>query len=287
MQDLTVGQAMQEKYLMAGVMGHPVMHSRSPALHNYWLKQHGLLGHYMPLAIAANDIEKALRALPALGFAGCNLTMPHKEKAIPVMDRVSPLVRKIGAMNCVVVGADGSLEGNNFEAFGYTESLAQEIPGWRADLGPVVILGAGGGARAVAAGLVERGAKDIRVINRSPERADKLAADLGAPIVTLPWSMREEALRDAALVINSTSQGMKGHSALDIRLDALPAAAAVSDLIYTPRETPFLEQARRRGNHTVNGLGMLLNQARPAFKAWFGIMPEVTPELRASIEATL
>ncbi len=278
---------MQEKYLMAGVMGFPVMHSRSPSLHNYWLKQHGLIGHYMPLAVAPEGIEKALRALPALGFAGCNLTMPHKEKAIPVMDSVSPLVRKIGAMNCVVVGADGSLEGHNFEAFGYAESLVQEIPGWRADRGPIVILGAGGGARAVVAGLMERGAKEIRVINRSPERAEKLVADLGAPAVAVPWSMREEALRDAALVVNSTSQGMKGQPPLDIRLDALPASAAVSDLIYMPRETPFLEQARLRGNHTVNGLGMLLNQARPAFKAWFGVMPEITPELRASIEATL
>jgi shikimate dehydrogenase len=278
---------MQEKYFMAGVMGHPVMHSRSPHLHNYWLNQHGLLGHYMPLTVAPENIEKALRALGPLGFAGCNLTMPHKEKAIPVMDRVSPLVGKIGAMNCVVVGSDGALEGHNFEAFGYAESLAQEIPGWRADLGPIVILGAGGGARAVAAGLIERGATDIRVINRSPDRAEKLAADLGHPISTLPWSMREEALADAALVVNSTSQGMKGQPALEIRLDALPATSAVSDLIYMPRETPFLEQARLRGNATVNGLGMLLNQARPAFKAWFGVMPDVTSELRARIEATL
>lgn len=278
---------MQDKYLMAGVMGYPVMHSRSPVLHNYWLKQHGLIGHYMPLAIAADQIERALRALPALRFAGCNLTMPHKETAIPVMDSISPLVKRIGAMNCVVVQSDGSLEGNNFEAFGYTESLAQEIPGWRADAGPIVILGAGGGARAVAAGLAERGAKEIRVLNRSAERAERLAADIGAPVVTLPWSMREEALRDASLVVNATSQGMKGQPPLDIRLDALPKTAAASDLIYMPRETPFLEQARLYGNHTVNGLGMLLNQARPAFKAWFGVMPEVTPELRASIEATL
>jgi shikimate dehydrogenase len=139
----------------------------------------------------------------------------------------------------------------------------------------------------VVAGLLERGATDIRVINRSPERAEKLASDLGAPVVALPWAMREEALRDVALVVNSTSQGMKGQPPLDIRLDALPATAAVSDLIYMPGETPFLEQARLRGNRTVNGLGMLLNQARPAFKAWFGVMPEVTAELRASIEATL
>jgi shikimate dehydrogenase len=278
---------MQEKYLMAGVMGHPVMHSRSPLLHNYWLKQHGLLGHYMPLSVVADGIEKALRALPALGFAGCNLTMPHKEKAIPVMDRISPMVRKVGAMNCVVVGADGALEGNNFEAFGYAESLAQEIPDWQADRGPIVVLGAGGGARAVVAGLMERGAKEIRVFNRSRERAEHLASDLGAPVVALPWSMREEALRDAVLVVNATSQGMKGHPPLDIRLDGLPVTAAASDLIYMPGETPFLAQARARGNHTVNGLGMLLNQARPAFEAWFGVMPDVTPELRASIEATL
>ncbi len=213
--------------------------------------------------------------------------MPHKETAVAIMDRVAPLVTKIGAMNCVVVGPDGALEGNNFEAFGYAESLAQELPGWRADSGPIVILGAGGGARAVAAGLAERGATEIRVINRSPERAQKLAADLGKPVSVLPWAEREEALRDAVLVVNSTSQGMKGQPPLDIRLDALPVSAAASDLIYMPRETPFLAAARSRGNRTVNGLGMLLNQARPAFKAWFGVMPEVTPDLRASIEATL
>jgi shikimate dehydrogenase len=232
-------------------------------------------------------IEKALRALPALGFAGCNLTMPHKETAIPYMDRVSPLVRKIGAMNCVVVAGDGSLEGNNFEAFGYTESLAQEIEGWRADAGPIVILGAGGGARAVVAGLMERGARDIRVINRSRERAERLIRDLEAPAVALAWDDRHDALAGAALVVNSTSQGMHGQPPLDLRLDRLAEGAAVSDLIYSPKETPLLAAARERGARTVNGLGMLLNQARPAFKAWFGVMPEITPELRARIEATL
>lgn len=272
---------------MAGVMGFPVMHSRSPRLHNYWLNKHGIAGHYMPLAVEPQRIAAALRALPALGFAGCNLTMPHKETAIPIMDRVSPLVRKIGAMNCVVVTADGALEGHNFEAFGYAESLAQELPGWRADAGPVVILGAGGGARAVAAGLADRGARDIRVLNRSAERARKLAADLGPPVTVHDWNARGDVLADAALVVNATSQGMHGQPPLDIRLDRLPAGAAVSDLIYTPRETPLLVQARERGHRTINGLGMLLNQARPAFKAWFGVMPDVTADLRASIEATI
>lgn len=279
--------AEQDRYMMAGVMGFPVMHSRSPKLHNYWLQKHGILGHYMPLAVAPNDIERALRALPALGFAGCNLTMPHKEAAIAIMERVSPLVRKVGAMNCVVVAPDGSLEGHNFEAFGYAELLAQEVPDWKADAGPIVLLGAGGGARAVVAGLAERGAREIRVINRSPERAGKLAQTLGPPVVVLPWDTRHDAISDATLVINSTSQGMLGQPPLDLRLDKLPTGAVVSDLIYSPKATALLAAAQARGNKTVNGLGMLLNQARPAFKVWFGVMPDVTPDLRASIEATI
>jgi shikimate dehydrogenase len=276
-----------DRFLMAGVMGYPVMHSRSPALHNYWLEKYGIAGRYMPLAVKPEGIEKALRALPALGFSGCNLTMPHKETAVRIMDRVSPLVRKIGAMNCVIVASDGSLEGHNFEAFGYAESLAQEIPDWRPDSGPIVVLGAGGGARAVVAGLAEGGAREIRVLNRSRERAEKLVHDLGSPAVVVPWESRNGAIADALLVVNATSQGMHGQPPLDIDLALLPVSAAASDLIYTPKETPFLAAARRRGNCVVNGLGMLLNQARPAFKAWFGLMPELTKDLREKIEATL
>lgn len=279
--------AERQKYLMAGVMGFPVMHSRSPRLHNHWLAKHGLLGHYMPLAVQADKVEAALRALPALGFAGCNLTMPHKETAIPTMDRLSPLARKIGAINCVVVAPDGSLEGHNFEALGYADSLAQEVAGWRPDAGPIVILGAGGGARAVAAGLLERGATTIRVFNRTPERAARLAVHLGPRVEALPWAQRSDAAADAVLVVNTTSQGMQGQPPLDMRLDALPRSAVVSDLIYSPRETPFLAEGRRRGHATVNGLGMLLNQARLSFNAWFGVTPEVTADVRSMIEATI
>jgi shikimate dehydrogenase len=262
-----------------------VMHSRSPKLHNYWLAQHGLAGTYLPLAIKADGLRAALRALPALGFAGCNLTIPHKVAALDMVDRVDPLARRIGAMNCVVVAPDGSLEGQNHDAFGYIESIREAQPGWRADAGPIVVIGAGGGARAVLVSLVDQGAREIRLVNRTPTRAKVLERELGSPIRALAWEDREAALGGAAMLINTTSQGMVGELPLELSLDALPAAALVSDIIYIPRETPLLAAARKRGNPTVNGLGMLLHQARPAFRAWFGIMPEVTPELRAMIEA--
>ena len=275
-----------DRFLLAGVMGWPVMHSRSPALHNYWLAKHGIAGSYLPLAIKADGLRAALRALPALGFAGCNLTIPHKEAALEIVDRPDPVARRIGAMNCVVVAADGSLEGYNYDAFGYVESILEAKPDWRADAGPIVVIGAGGGARAVLVALAERGAREIRLVNRTPARAQLLARELGGPIRAVPWDDRHAALAGAAMLVNTTNQGMLGEPPLELALDALPTSALVSDIIYIPRETPLLAAARRRGNPTVNGLGMLLHQARPAFRSWFGVMPEVTPELRAMIEAT-
>jgi shikimate dehydrogenase len=276
-----------ERFLMAGLMGWPVMHSRSPKIHNFWLAKYGLNGTYVPLAIRAEGLRAALRALPALGFAGCNLTIPHKEAAFEIVDRVDPLARRIGAINCVVVAADGSLDGYNYDGFGYIQSILEAYPNWRADAGPIVVVGAGGGARAVLVSLADRGAQEIRLVNRSPERAQALAREFGAPIEAVAWKERYAALAGAAMLINTTSQGMAGQPALDLVLDKLPASALVSDIIYVPRETPLLAAARLRGNRTVNGLGMLLNQARPAFQAWFGVMPEVTAELSAMIEATI
>jgi len=275
------------RFLMAGIMGWPVMHSRSPKIHNYWLSKHGLAGTYVPLAIRAEGLRAALRALPALGFAGCNLTIPHKETAFEIVDRVDPLARRIGAINCVVVAPDGSLDGCNCDGFGYVQSVLEADPAWQADAGPIVLIGAGGGARAVVVSLVDQGAKEIRLVNRSPKRAQTLAQEFGAPIKALAWDDRHAALRGAAMLINTTSQGMAGQPALDLALDDLPTSALVSDIIYVPRETPLLAAARLRGNRTINGLGMLLNQARPAFHAWFGVMPEVTAELRAMIEETI
>ena len=276
-----------DRFLLAGVMGWPIMHSRSPKLHGYWLDHYGLAGAYVPLAIKAEGLEAALRALPALGFAGCNLTIPHKEAALRIVDEASPLARRIGAVNCIVVRADGSLEGRNYDAFGFTESLRERAPDLRFDAGPAVVIGAGGASRAILAGLMDEGAPEIRLINRSPARAQALAAEFGGPVRAVPWEARTQALEGASILVNTTSQGMVGEAPLDLALDALPVSALVVDIVYVPLETPLLAAARARGHRVVDGLGMLLHQARPAFEAWFGIDPKVTPELRALIEATL
>jgi shikimate dehydrogenase len=275
-----------DRFLLAGVMGWPVMHSRSPALHGYLLKQHGLKGAYLPLAIEPERLAAALRALPALGFSGCNLTIPHKEAAMEIVDRVDDAARAIGAISCVTVEDDNSLTGTNNDHFGFIEGALEAAPGWRADAGPIVVIGAGGGARGVVYGLVKRGATEIRLVNRTGERAEALKRDIGGPLTVLPWEARHEALAGAAMLVNTTSQGMVGNPPLDIDLARLPTDALVSDIVYIPPQTPLLAAARQRGNRIVNGLGMLLHQARPAWRSWFGIDPEITPELRAAIEAT-
>jgi shikimate dehydrogenase len=278
---------MDNTFLLAGVMGWPVMQSRSPMLHSYWFREHGLQGSYVPLAIRPEGIGAALRALPALGFAGCNLTIPHKQEAMSIVDEVDVTARKIGAISCVTVRADGSMAGVNNDWYGFTENILEFVPDWRADAGPVVVVGAGGGSRAVVYGLTLRGAKDIRLVNRTQARAETLARDVGGPVTVLPWDKRHDALEGAAMLVNATSQGMIGQPPLDLKLDALPRSALVSDIIYIPRETPLLVAARARGNRTITGLGMLLHQGRPAWKSWFGIEPKVTAELRALIEASL
>ncbi len=279
--------ANSDRFLLAGVMGWPVMHSRSPKLHNYWFEKHGLAGTYVPLAIRPEGLKAALRALPGLTFSGCNLTIPHKQAAMTIVDEVDEVARKIGAISCVVVRRDGTLFGTNNDCYGFIQNLAQEFPGWRADSGPAVVIGAGGGARAVVYGLAERGAREIRLVNRTFDRAQKLAAEIGGPIAVLPWQERHIALAGAALVVNTTSQGMIGNPPLDLNLAKLPKDALVADIVYIPRETPLLAAARARGHRTINGLGMLLHQGRPAWKAWFGIEPEVTPELHALLAATI
>jgi len=276
-----------DRFLLAGVMGWPVMHSRSPMFHNYWLKKHDLAGTYVPLAIRPENLAGALRGLHPLGFAGVNVTIPHKQEAMKIVDEVDALARSIGAISCVIVRPDGSLAGTNNDCYGFIHALRQEHAGWRADAGPVVVIGAGGGSRAVCYGLAQEGAREIRLVNRTSERAKEIAKAFGGPIRALPWEDRHHALDGAAMVVNTTSQGMVGNAALDIRLDKLPKSALAADIVYIPLETPFLAAARQRGNRTINGLGMLLNQGRPAWKAWFGIEPEVTAELRAMVEKTI
>jgi len=271
----------------AGVMGWPVEHSRSPALHGFWLRHYGIAGAYVKLPVPPEGLGAALRALPEKGFAGCNLTLPHKEAALAIIDHVDASARRIGAVNTIVVRTDRTLEGRNTDAFGFFANLHTGAPDWRADGGVAVVLGAGGAARAVVAALLDAGAPEIRLLNRHRARAESLAMALGGTIRVLDWDAREHSLAGAALLVNTTSLGMRGAPPLDLSLDALDPAAVVNDIVYVPLETPLLAAARRRGNTAVDGLGMLLHQARPAFAAWFGIMPEVTGELRRTIEATL
>jgi shikimate dehydrogenase len=271
---------------IAGLVGWPVAHSRSPVIHNHWLGRYGILGRYVLFPVPSDRLADALKGLSALKLRGCNVTTPHKQAVMPLIDDVDPLARRIGAVNTIVVQKDGSLRGFNNDGNGFVQSIRDAQPDWRPDTGPITVLGAGGAARAVVASLAAQGAREVRVVNRTFERARELAALFGPPVKAFRWDEREEALDGVALLANATDQGMVGKSALDIRLDRLPRSAIVGDLIYTPPETPFLAAARARGNLTVNGLGLLLNQARPAFNAWFGVMPEITPELIRAIEAT-
>ena len=271
----------------AGVMGWPIAHSRSPLIHNYWLKEYKLVGDYVLLPVAPGDLSAALHGLAAQGFKGCNITIPHKVNALEIMDAIDANAARVGAVNTVVVQPDGTLKGINTDGFGYIQSLLEVDPAWRADAGPITVLGAGGAARAVVLALVDQGAKEIRLLNRSLNKAEALAAEFGLTVSALPWEERHDALTGCALLVNTTSLGMHGNPPLDLNLAALPKQAMVSDIIYVPLQTPLLAAASARGNKTVDGLGMLLHQARPAFEAWFGVLPEVTPELRRAIEATL
>ena len=276
----TGGPALSGRGRVAGVMGWPVAHSRSPRLHGYWLRLHGIDGAYIPLPVRPEHFATALRALPLLGFAGANVTVPHKEAALAAVDRSDATARRIGAVNTIVVASDGTLVGRNSDGFGFMENLRTGAPGWSPKTGPAVILGAGGSARAVAVALLDGGAPEIRIVNRTVERAERLSADIGGPFRVYGWAERASALGDAALLVNSTTLGMKGQPPLELALDRLPRTAVVNDIVYSPLETALLATARARGNPTVDGLGMLLHQARPGFAAWFGVEPAVTPELR-------
>lgn len=263
------------------------MHSRSPLMHNHWMQQHQMAGAYVPLAIAPEGLAAALHSLKPLGFAGCNLTIPHKQTAMLIVDVVDDAAQRIGAISCVTVRPDGSLAGSNNDAAGFIRNLKEAQPDWRADQGPVVVIGAGGGSRAVCYGLMQEGAREIRLVNRHFDRAEQLAAEFGGCITAYPWSQRHELLANASLVVNTTSQGMVGQTALDVQLHDLPLPTLVADIVYIPLETPFLAEARLRGNTTVNGLGMLLHQGPLAWKAWCDMEPAVTPALRSLLEKSI
>ncbi len=275
---------------LAGVMGWPIEHSRSPRLHGYWLDHYEIDGAYVPFAVRPERLEAAIGGLRALGFRGCNVTIPHKEDVLLFVDELSETARRIGAANTIIFDDDGRTLGDNTDGFGFIASLQGGASRWRASDGPAVLLGTGGAARAISVALLDAGVPSIRLINRTPERAEALAATLrpmmpGRAIDVVAWNEREAALEGASLLVNTTSLGMTGQPPLDLRLDALPAGAVVVDIVYSPLTTALLAAAHARGNPIVDGLGMLLHQARPGFAAWFGQDPEVTDDLRHAVLA--
>ena len=272
------------KVPLAGVIGCPVGHSRSPRLHGAWLREYELAGHYVPLHVEPDDLERVLRAMPAMGFVGANVTIPHKEAALALADYVTPEARAIGAANTLQF-IDGRIEADNTDGYGFMANLRDAAPVWDATSGPALVLGAGGAARAVLVALAAAGVPEIRLTNRTRSRADGLAAELAAPIVIVDWADRAAAADGATLVVNTTSLGMQGQPSLDFPVSALRAHMAVTDLVYTPLETNLLRDARAQGCTVVDGLGMLLHQAVPGFQRWFGRTPQVTPALRAAVLA--
>jgi shikimate dehydrogenase len=276
------------KAKVAGVIGWPVSHSLSPRLHGFWLERAGIDGTYIPLPVPPERIEQAIRALPALGFRGANVTVPHKEAALAAADQATGRARLMGAANTLIVEADGSITADNTDGFGFVENLRQGAPTWAPESGPAVILGAGGAARGVIGALLAAGVPALTLLNRTRSRAEALASDLqkafpDQPITVGDWDQRAASLNGAALLVNTTTQGMTGNPPLDIDLDALPRTAVVTDIVYVPLQTDLLQRASARGNPVVDGLGMLLHQARPGFEAWFGLAPQVDEALRTHV----
>ncbi|TVR47550.1 MAG: shikimate dehydrogenase [Rhodobacteraceae bacterium] len=268
---------------LAGVIGCPVAHSRSPVLHGTWLRQYGIQGHYVPLHIEADDLERALRAMPVMGFVGANVTLPHKEAALALADEVTSAARMIGAANTLSF-RDGRIHADNTDAYGFIENLRA---GAQADFSaPALVLGAGGAARAVIVALAQAGVPEIRLVNRTRARAESLAADLSdCPVLVLDWADRAAAADGAGLLVNTTSLGMASAPPLDYPAAAMRPGMVVTDIVYTPLDTPLLRDARAQGCVTVDGLGMLLHQAVPGFERWFGQRPEVTGALRRAVLA--
>lgn len=278
----------------AAIVGWPVDHSRSPALHGFWLRQHGIDGHYGRLPVEPNgaaleSLVVFLRKTP--NARGCNLTMPHKIDIMPLLDRIDPVAARIGAVNTVIKQADGSLEGRNSDAFGFLAALVEGAPRWTAAKGPVVVLGAGGAARAIVASLVDAGVPELRLLNRTQNSAVALGtiftpAD-GRRIAVARWEDRNAVLEDATLLVNTTSLGMKGQPPLEIDLAQLPRMAVVNDVVYVPLETGLLAAARARGHRCIDGLGMLLHQGRLGFEAWFGQKVAVSAEQYKTVAGDL
>lgn len=270
------------KIPLAGVIGSPISHSKSPQIHGHWLKTHGIPGAYIPMDVAKDDLEQVLRSLPKMGFVGANVTIPHKETVMDIIDIVTDRATLIGAVNTLIFRADGKIQGDNTDGYGFLENLRLGAPGWQPKAGPAAIFGAGGASRAVIASLLDAGVPEIMLSNRTQVRADKLKSVFGSRVTVYDWVQAGNMLDHAALLVNTTSLGMVGKPELRVPLDGLRPGTVVTDLVYAPLKTKLLETAEEMGCITVDGLGMLLHQAVPGFERWFGTRPEVDRAARAA-----
>ena len=270
---------------LAGVIGSPIAHSKSPKLHGYWLNRYEIAGHYIPMEIAPDNLEEVLRALPKAGFVGLNVTIPHKERVLAIADQVTDRAALMGAANTLVFGKDGKIHADNTDGYGFLENLRQGAPGWSADSGPAAVIGAGGAARAIVSALIDAGAPEIRLSNRTKTRAEALRQEFGVKVTVYDWVQAGNMMEGAATIVNTSSLGMTGKPEMRIPLDGLSSDAVVTDLVYSPLETKLLAEAKNAGCTTVDGLGMLLYQAAPGFERWFGVRPDVDEALRQAVLA--
>ena len=273
----------EQKIPLAGVIGHPIAHSRSPQLHGHWLRKYAIKGHYVPMDIAPQDLESTIQMLPKMGFVGLNVTLPHKEAVLELADLVTDRAKLIGAANTLIFRKDGKIHADNTDGYGFMQNLLQSAPKWNPQAGPAMVLGAGGAARAVLASFIDIGVPEILLTNRTRERAEQLKADFGDKITVVDWAQAGNAMEGVNAVINTTSLGMVGKPEMRVPLDALAPGMLVSDLVYTPLQTKLLRAATDAGATAVDGLGMLLHQAAPGFERWFKVKPEVDDELRAVV----
>ncbi|WP_371170156.1 shikimate dehydrogenase [Aliiroseovarius sp. 2305UL8-7] len=268
---------------LAGVIGDPIGHSLSPRLHGHWLRTNGIIGHYIPMQVTNENLEHVIRTLPMAGFVGVNVTIPHKETVLNLADTVTDRAALIGAANTLIFRPDGKIYADNTDGYGFIENLRQGASDWVPDAGPAAVFGAGGAARAVLASLIDVGVPEIRLANRTRARADALRAEFGNRIKVCDWLQAGNMLDEATTVVNTTSLGMVGKTEFRAPLDGFKPGAVVTDLVYTPLRTHFLEEAEKAGCVTVDGLGMLLHQAVPGFERWFGMRPVVDDALRSAV----
>jgi shikimate dehydrogenase len=268
---------------LAGVIGDPIAHSKSPRLHGYWLRHYGLKGHYVPLHVRSADLAQVISAMPHMGFVGANVTIPHKQAVMALADDVTDTARRIGAANTLTFTDDGLLQADNTDAHGFIENIRQNAPQWHASAGPALVLGAGGAARAVLVALLDAGVPELWLANRTQERAQALADEFGSKVKVIDWAKTETHLPHVKTLVNTTSVGMSGQGEFPFSFNHLSPDTVVNDIVYTPIETPFLNAAKSQCCHIVDGLGMLLHQAAPGFARWFGHMPQVDDATRQAV----